>query len=333
MTFKKGRIPWNKGLTKETDSRIKGCVPWNKGLKLEDDPRLKSSWNKGLPKEKQPYYGRKHSEESKQKMSNVHKQAFTIGKRVTWNKGLTKDIDERLQISDETRKKMSEAQKNRVISKETREKMRVSIRHGYQMGRTAWQKGLTKDDPRVLKQSLSLKKSWEGRQPSEKMISVLREHNKNRVFTEELRKKISNGLKKYYETHDGFNKGKHLSEETKQKLREARLKQKLPNRNTSIELLVKNELKNRGFSFQEHISVCGVCLPDLVFPEHRVAVFCDGDYWHSREFDGGKRWKHDREIDETLSENDWCVLRFLGSEIKKNVIGCVDQVISELSKG
>ena len=30
-TLTKGQIPWNKGLTKETDSRIKEA--WNKGLK------------------------------------------------------------------------------------------------------------------------------------------------------------------------------------------------------------------------------------------------------------------------------------------------------------
>lgn len=55
----KGRIPWNKGLTKETDSRVaenvtaivqmaknKTRTPWNKGK-----TGLQSAWNKGLTKD------------------------------------------------------------------------------------------------------------------------------------------------------------------------------------------------------------------------------------------------------------------------------------------
>lgn len=53
----KGRIPWNKGLTKDIDSRISkyaekistnqlGRIPWNKGKKGSQVP-----WNKGLTKE------------------------------------------------------------------------------------------------------------------------------------------------------------------------------------------------------------------------------------------------------------------------------------------
>lgn len=56
----KGRIPWNKGLTKHTDSRVleyskkitnnqKGRIPWNKGKKSTQTP-----WNKGLTKETDP---------------------------------------------------------------------------------------------------------------------------------------------------------------------------------------------------------------------------------------------------------------------------------------
>ena len=56
---RKGQIPWNKGLTKETDERLKKYadslrnyyeenkrIPWNKGL-----TGVQESWNKGLTKE------------------------------------------------------------------------------------------------------------------------------------------------------------------------------------------------------------------------------------------------------------------------------------------
>jgi len=77
---KKGlQVAWNKGLTKETDLRVKaisigvlatgqrGRIPWNKGLTKETDERVrinvesagrtkkgKPSWNKGLTSESHP---------------------------------------------------------------------------------------------------------------------------------------------------------------------------------------------------------------------------------------------------------------------------------------
>lgn len=62
MPFPKGNIPWNKGLTKKTDERVKRngentsktkrrkfkegkLIPWNKGL-TKDDPRIAKGWKK-----------------------------------------------------------------------------------------------------------------------------------------------------------------------------------------------------------------------------------------------------------------------------------------------
>jgi len=230
-------------------------------------------------------------------------------KRIAWNKGLTKETDERVRKASET--------------------MKENYRSGK---RVAWQTGLTKNtDPRVSKQASAIRKSWIGRKPSEKFLCVLKEYNENRVITDETRRKLSIARKKYLETHDGPNKGRKWSEETKAKLREARMKQKLPTRNTLIERLMVNELLERNICFQTHIPLCDICQPDIVFSERQIAVFCDGDYWHSKEFEDGKRWEHDREVDRVLKENDWRVFRFWGSEIKEDVNRCVDQVISVLS--
>lgn len=91
----RGRIPWNKGLTKETDQRIakigeqmsvalKGRVPWNKGLSKED-PRVlaysktlsestqgRIAWNKGKQSENrgktyEEIYGPEKAAEIKEK--------------------------------------------------------------------------------------------------------------------------------------------------------------------------------------------------------------------------------------------------------------------------
>ncbi len=71
--------------------------------------------------------------------------------------------------------------------------------------------------------------------------------------------------------------------------------------------------------------------PDIVFPESRVAIFADGDFWHGKDF---KKWKskipvfwqrkiasnikRDRIQNKILRKSGYCVLRFYGSKIKHN---------------
>jgi len=140
---------------------------------------------------------------------------------------------------------------------------------------------------------------------------------------------MSVAQKKSYQTRDGPNKGKKMSEETKQKLREARLKQRFSNKNTSIERLIKTALIFRGISFfQEHMPVCDLCLPDVVFPEQRIAVFCDGDYWHNLP----EYIKRDDKQNSVLKKNGWIPLRFWEHEINDDVNKCVDQIILSLEE-
>jgi len=84
--YMEGRIPWNKGLTKETDSRIKkmansiskatlGRIPWNKGLTKETDDRVR--------KYAQSLEGRFFSADTKHKLSEAMKKAIVEGKRRT----------------------------------------------------------------------------------------------------------------------------------------------------------------------------------------------------------------------------------------------------------
>ena len=58
-----GHIPWNKGLTKEIDERVKSA--WNKGLTKETDERVRKYGEK--------LKGRKYTEETLKKMSEVQK--------------------------------------------------------------------------------------------------------------------------------------------------------------------------------------------------------------------------------------------------------------------
>jgi hypothetical protein len=111
----KGCIPWHKGLTKETDSRVAACAEkrkgqdsWSKGLTKETDPRVRSMaekmvnikmgnipWNKGLTKETHPslaIIAAKGKEHTKEKDPMVARRAEARKGKLPWNAGLTKEI-------------------------------------------------------------------------------------------------------------------------------------------------------------------------------------------------------------------------------------------------
>lgn len=88
--------------------------------------------------------------------------------------------------------------------------------------------------------------------------------------------------------------------------------------------------------------------PDVVFTRARVAIFCDGDFWHGRDLDdriarlakghNAGYWvpkirgnvARDRRHDEALTGDGWVVLRFWESEILRNVdviVACVRRAL------
>lgn len=157
LQFKKGRIPWNKGLTKEIDERVRRYAEKvgksRRGKKCSEESNRKKStasklWhkkNKGTKKYKEMYEritksreGYKHSEETKKKIGKKSKG------RPAWNKGLTKETDSRIRMyieakkgykhSKKTKRKLSEAHKRiehpqldrtgSITSEETKRKLR-----------------------------------------------------------------------------------------------------------------------------------------------------------------------------------------------------------------
>ena len=78
----------------------KGCMPWDKGMKVEDDERVKrfcnaghkalkgkSSWNKGIKmwkNKKHPFLGKHHTEKVKKKMSKFNKGKNMAEKNSQW---------------------------------------------------------------------------------------------------------------------------------------------------------------------------------------------------------------------------------------------------------
>jgi len=103
---------------------------------------------------------------------------------------------------------------------------------------------------------------------------------------------------------------------------------------TAHEIALRSAAWRLGLRYRKNArTVLGV--PDLVFPRQRVAVFCDGDFWHGRKWTrlssqlltgtNAAYWsakissniERDRRVTRTLRRQGWTVLRFWESEIKK----------------
>ena len=117
--------------------------------------------------------------------------------------------------------------------------------------------------------------------------------------------------------------------------------QAVKNKDSKIELLLRNELWNRGLRYQKNrTDIFGK--PDIVFKGKKVAVFCDSEFWHGYNWVERKKdfkshqefWipkiernmQRDVEVTAKLEKDGWIVLRFWGNEIKKQTSNCADVV-------
>ena len=117
---------------------------------------------------------------------------------------------------------------------------------------------------------------------------------------------------------------------------------RIKGKNTKPERIVRSELHKRGLRFRKHVSnLPGK--PDVVFPQARVVVFLDGDFWHGNRC---PQWKHkypkfwQRKIGETrkrdqrnfakLRRMGWRVIRIWEHSIEKDLDGVVKKICHAL---
>lgn len=115
------------------------------------------------------------------------------------------------------------------------------------------------------------------------------------------------------------------------------------NKDSKIELLLREELWKRGLRYRKNVkTVFGK--PDIAFIRKKIAVFVDSEFWHGYNWDVKKNeiksnrdfWiakierniERDAEVNEYLSNDGWIVLRFWGNDIKKDVAACADKIES-----
>ena len=123
--------------------------------------------------------------------------------------------------------------------------------------------------------------------------------------------------------------------------------QAVKNKDSKIELLLRNELWKRGLRYRKNVkSIFGH--PDIVFIGKKVAVFVDSEFWHGYDWENRKNdfkshqdfWipkierniQRDAEVNEKLRSDGWAVIRFWGKDIKKNAQNCAEAIKLELDK-
>ena len=116
--------------------------------------------------------------------------------------------------------------------------------------------------------------------------------------------------------------GKHQTEATKAKLREARLRQRITLKDTKIELKVEAELIKRGINYQKQVPLCKVAIVDFYLPEYRIVIQADGDYWHNRP----ERIQNDIRQNAVLTFNGFNVYRFWEHDINESVENCINKI-------
>jgi len=117
--------------------------------------------------------------------------------------------------------------------------------------------------------------------------------------------------------------------------------------NTKPEMRVRQLLHHRGFRFRLHDkSLPGK--PDIVFGKNRLAVFCDGDFWHGRDLSNRlaklrkghnpeywvkkvlKNVERDQRQTKLLESLGWTVVRFWETDIHRQVGDIADQIATTL---
>ncbi|GEM_PF-4369458 len=200
----------------------------------------------------------------------------------------------------------------------------------------SWNKGKSIDDPKVAE-----------------MVKNLHEKHMEKII--EAKTKQAKTRKRLFAegTLKSWNKGKTgvYSEETINKIREARSRQRITQKNTKPEILMRELLKKEnlteGLVEQYSLKIGKILtIPDFVYPEHKLAIYCDGEFWHggfhhiNQSFDKMKEgrikegikktMKKDEQVHYMLWENGWVPLRFWQHDIEENPKWVIEQIKKNL---
>ena len=114
--------------------------------------------------------------------------------------------------------------------------------------------------------------------------------------------------------------------------------QAIRGKNTKIEIVLGKALWKKGYRYRKNNkTVYGK--PDFTFKKLKIAIFCDSDFWHGKDWDilklrlntNREFWikkieqniKRDIEVNQYLELSGWTVLRFWERDINKHLDYCL----------
>jgi len=118
---------------------------------------------------------------------------------------------------------------------------------------------------------------------------------------------------------------------------------RIQGKNTKIDLKMKEMLEENKILFEMYPKIPGT--PDFIIRQKKIAIFCDGDFWHGFKFDESKKpakkyWhnkieenmRRDRKVSRKLRRGGWSVLRFWEHDIEKKPKKCKDRILRKIRK-
>ena len=119
----------------------------------------------------------------------------------------------------------------------------------------------------------------------------------------------------------------------------------IKSQNTQIEVALRKALWSKGYRYRKNVkSLPGK--PDIVLTKYKIAIFCDGEFFHGKDWivhkprleksNNSEYWiskisrnmQRDEEVNKKLLATGWTVIRFWGKEIEKDLNECI-RVIEE----
>lgn len=115
---------------------------------------------------------------------------------------------------------------------------------------------------------------------------------------------------------------------------------RIKGKDTSIELMLRRALWNKGYRYRKNYKKLPG-KPDIVLTKYRIAIFCDSEFFHGKDFEKlkvqlekshnsdfwidkiQKNINRDIDVEKQLRSLGWKVLRFWGKDIKKDIDSCV----------
>ena len=114
-------------------------------------------------------------------------------------------------------------------------------------------------------------------------------------------------------------------------------------KDTKIEVILRKALWSKGYRYRKNYKKLPGS-PDIALTKYKIAIFCDGEFFHGKDWDTLKKrleksnnsefWinkisrniERDDEINKKLDFEGWTVIRFWGEDIKKHTDECVKVV-------